>query len=503
MNNIDLLFLVSELARSPIQEHHAILTSRTVWFGRIINYFKPQNEIDVHSTINKVQDFIKKDPSVLKQPAFIRDVIEFTNKLDTYTFSHFEINQNFENEKCLSFIFSFESYILTHISGNQTKNLEVMRSIQSRLVPNNVISYLISTNFSQNITLATACCSYIEKEETTGLVNLKEYLMKKPEKMLHLLNAGCLAKSNFVIKVVWEIIYLNKNFKIFKEDKKLTFALDYLVNKEEYSNQALIVGNVQNPRAVLVNREVLVQRNAYFNRLFRTDFAERSQPTIILKDQDRTIKLQSIDYEGFLYLLRYIYSGSVDVPLELCLSVSRLADIYLEPDLKKICDEKKWNQAILGLKNMNLVGKFQSANYERFFYFVHHSYTGKTDVTSVITLKDLNTERLQGLDYTEILYLLHYIYTGEADVPLELCLTVSRLADAYSEPDLKKICDKKKWNQATLTLKDKGLLGKFQKANYERFFYLVHEIYTGQTNISSTTMLKETNHIEKLQDIDY
>lgn len=93
---------------------------------------------------------------------------------------------------------------------------------------------------------------------------------------------------------------------------------------------------------------------------------------------------------------------------------------------------------------MNLVGKFQDANYEKFFYFVHHSYTGKTDVSSVITLKDLDVEILQGLDYKEILYLLHYIYTGEADVPLELCLTVSRLADAYSEPDLKKACDKKK-----------------------------------------------------------
>lgn len=500
MNNIDLLSLVSELARSPIQEHYAILTSRTMWFGRVINYFKPQNEIDVHSTINKIQDFIEKDLSVLQQPAFIRDAIELTNKLDTYVSSRFECNPNFENEKCLSFIFSFESYILTHISGNQAKNLEVMHSIQSRLVPENVISYLVSANFSQNITLAIACCSYIEKEGMIG--RLKEYLTKKPEKTLDLLNAGCLAKSDFVIKVVWEIICLNKNFKIFKEDKRLTSALDYLINKEEYSNQTLIVGNLQNLQTVLVNREVLAQRNAYFNGLFQTDFAEASQSAIMLKDQDHT-KLQGIDDEGFLYLLRYIYTGDIDVPLELCLSVSRLADIYLEPDLKKTCDKKKWDQAVLGLKNMNLVGKFQSANYEKFFYFVHYSYTGKTDVFSVIMCKDLDIEKLQELDYTEILYLLHYIYTGEADIPLEFCLTVSRLADAYSEPDLKKICDKKKWNQATLTLKDKGLLGKFQEVNYERLFYLIHEIYTGQANISSITMLKEMNHIEKLQGIDY
>lgn len=440
MNNMDLLSLVSELARSPIQEYHAIITSRTMWFGRIINYFKPQNEVDVHSTINKIQDFIEKDPSVLEQPAFIVDAMELTNKLDTYVSSRFESNPNFENEKCLSFIFSFESYILTHISGDQTKSLKVIQSIQSRLVPENVISYLVSANFSQNITLAIACCSYIEKEEMIG--HLKEYLTKKPEKTLHLLNAGCLAKSNFVIKAVWEIICLNKSKK-FKADKKFTSALDYLINKEEYSNQTLIVGDLQDLQTVLVNKEILAQRNAYFNSLFQTDFAEGSQTAIILKDQDRTIKLQGIDYEGFLYLLRYIYTGDVAVPLEFCLMVSRLADIYLEPDLKKTCDKKKWDQAVLGLKNMNLVGKFQSANYEKFFYFVHHSYTGKTDVFSVITFKDLDIEKLQGLDYKEILYLLHYIYTGEANVPLELCLTVSRLADAYSEPDLKKACDQK------------------------------------------------------------
>lgn len=66
MNNIDLLSLVSELAHSPVQEYHAILTSKTMWFGRVINYFKPQNETDIRSTINKIQDFIEKNPSVLE-----------------------------------------------------------------------------------------------------------------------------------------------------------------------------------------------------------------------------------------------------------------------------------------------------------------------------------------------------------------------------------------------------------------------------------------------------
>lgn len=329
---MDLLSLVSELARSPIREYRAIIISRTMWFGKVINYFKPQTEIDIHSTSNKIQDFIEKDPLLLEQPAFIVDAMELTNKLDTYVSFRFESKPNFENEKCLSFIFSFESYILTHISGDQTKSLKVIQSIQSRLVPENVISYLVSTNFSQNITLAIACCSYIEKEEIIG--HLKDYLTKKPEKTLHLLNAGCLAKSNFVIKAVWEIICLNKNFKFFKADKRFTSALDYLINKEEYSNQTLIVGDLQNLQTVLVNKEILAQRNDYFKRLFQADFAEGSQCTIILKDQD-SIKLQSIDYKRFLYLLCYIYTGNVDIPLEDCLTVSRLADIYLEPDLKK------------------------------------------------------------------------------------------------------------------------------------------------------------------------
>ena len=336
MSNKKLLSLVSELARSPIQEYDTIITSRTMWFGKVVNYFKQQSQIDIHATINKIQDFIEKDPFVLEQPAFIVDAIELTNKLDTYVSSCFENNPNFENEKCLSFVFSFESYILTHISGNRTESLKVIQSIESRLVPENVISYLVSTNFNQNITLAIACCSYIEQEKMIG--HLKEYLTKKPEKTLHLLNAGCLAKSNFVIQAAWQIICLNKNFKIFKADKKLTSALDYLINKKEFSNQTLVVGDLENPQEILVNREILVERSRYFNRLFESDFLEASEAIVVLKGMDRTAKLQGIDYEGFLCLLRYIYTGKIHVPLNLCPIVSQLADMYLEPCLQYNCD---------------------------------------------------------------------------------------------------------------------------------------------------------------------
>ena len=162
--------------------------------------------------------------------------------------------------------------------------------------------------------------------------HLKEFLTKKPEKTLHLLNAGCLAKSTFVIEAVWEIICLNKNFKIFKADKKLTSALDHLINKKEFSNQTLVVGDLENPQ------EILVQRSRYFTMLFQPNFLEASETIVVLKGMNRTAKLQGIDYEGFLCLLRYIYTRKIHVPLNLCPIVSQLADMYLEPCLQYNCD---------------------------------------------------------------------------------------------------------------------------------------------------------------------
>lgn len=431
--------LVSELVSSPIQGFNAILIKRTVWFGKIINYFQPQSEVDIHSIIYRIQDLIEKNFSVLKQPTFIKDVLQLTNKLDAHVCTLFENNPNLENKKLLFFIFSLERCILTRISSDQTKNLEVMQSIKRRLIPENVISYLVSANFRQNISLASTCCSYMEDNRIVEIKNLKEYLIEKPEKTISLLNAGCLAKSDLIIKAVWEIICLDNNFDIFKTDKQTTPSLDYLINKQEFSNQTLLVGNLQNPQPILVSREILVQKNEYFKGLFRADFSEGSQSSVILKDQE----LQNVDYEGFLYFLRYIYAGKIDVPLDLCRIISHLADIYLEPDLKKICDKKKWNQAVLALKDKGLIGKFQSTDYEKFFYLVHETYTGKTDVSSVIRLKDLDAEKFQGIDYKEILYLLHYVYTLDEDVPLDLCSNVSYLADIYLEPDLKKAADQK------------------------------------------------------------
>lgn len=325
--------LVSQLALAPIQEFDAII-SRVRWFGKIICCFQPQMEVDVHFTIDKIRKLIEKDPSLLKQSMFIREVLQVVNKLDSHVCALCKNNSNCENNRYFSSIFSLEAYVLTRLSGNQTKDPKMMQLVKSRLAPENVMAYLVGTNFTQNITLATACCSFIE-ESKNGLENLIRYLIKKPEQGIALLNAGCLAKNDFVAQVVWKILDLNKNFEIFKiEDKQVTSALDYLINKKEFSNQTLLVGDLQNPQKILVNREILFQRNDYFQQLFQDNFLQRPPSVITLNN------LQSIDYEGFLYLLCYIYTGRADVPLELCPKVSYLAEIYLEPDLKKICDLK-------------------------------------------------------------------------------------------------------------------------------------------------------------------
>jgi hypothetical protein len=324
--------LVSRLSCAPIQEFDAI-TSRIRWLEKSICCFQPHSKVDVDFTIYKIQRIMEKDPSVLKQSMFVTEVLEVVNKLDSHVYSLCKNDPSYKNNRCSYLIFSLEGYVLTRISGDQTKDPEVMQLIKSRLTPENVMPYLIGTNFSQNITLATACCSFIE-ENKNGLENLIKYLIKKPEQGIALLNAGCLAKNDLVIKTVWDILYLNKNFEIFKiQDKRVTYALDYLIDKKKISNHTLLVGDLQNPKEILVNREILFQRNEYFQRLFQKSFSERAS-TIALKN------LQSTDYDGFLCLLRYIYTGKIDVPLELCPQVSSLAEIYLEPDLKKACDLK-------------------------------------------------------------------------------------------------------------------------------------------------------------------
>ncbi|MGL5625934.1 MAG: hypothetical protein ACRDDW_00245 [Candidatus Rhabdochlamydia sp.] len=169
--------LVSQLSRAPIQEFDAI-TSRIKWFEKIICCLQPQPKVDVDFTTYKIQRIIQKDPSILKQPMFITEVLEVVNKLEAHVYALCENDPSYENKKYFSSIFSLENYVLTHISGDQTKNPEVMQLIKSRLTPKNVMDYLLDANFAQKITLATACCSFIQ-ENKNGLENLIKHLDKK------------------------------------------------------------------------------------------------------------------------------------------------------------------------------------------------------------------------------------------------------------------------------------------------------------------------------------
>ncbi|PWU13127.1 MAG: hypothetical protein C5B45_06695 [Chlamydiae bacterium] len=100
----------------------------------------------------------------------------------------------------------------------------------------------------------------------------------------------------------------------------------------------MVVGDLENPQEILVSRKILVQKSRYFHMLFQPNFLESSKTAVVLTGLDHTAKPQGIDYEGFLYLLRYTYTGKTHVPLDLCPIVSHLADMYLEPYLKYACD---------------------------------------------------------------------------------------------------------------------------------------------------------------------
>lgn len=216
--------------------------------------------------------------------------------------------------------------------------LKIIQYIESAVDADNIDYYLLRCSLQENIFLSRGCAAYLEKNPD----KLEKYLIKSPgvansRKALFLLNLGCLAKNDFIVKAAWENLCLNNHFEVLQAYNQ-SYAIDYLIDKKEFSNQTLVVGDLENPQEILVNREILVQRSRYFNMLFQPNFLEASETVVVLKDINHTTKLQGIDYEGFLYLLRYIYTGKTHVPLELCPIVSQLADMYLEPYLKCACD---------------------------------------------------------------------------------------------------------------------------------------------------------------------
>lgn len=202
----------------------------------------------------------------------------------------------------------------------------------------NIDYYLLRCSLQENIFLSKICAAYLEKNSD----KLKKYLIESPgitssRKALFLLNLGCLAKNDFIVKAAWKNLCLNNHFEVLQAYNQ-SYAIDYLINKKEFSDQTLVVGDLENPQEILVNRKILVQRSRYFNMLFQPNLLESSKTVVVLTELDHTAKPQGIDYEGFLYLLRYIYTGKTHVPLDFCPIVSHLADMYLEPYLKYACD---------------------------------------------------------------------------------------------------------------------------------------------------------------------
>lgn len=320
MNKIQLTSLVHELVAVPLADFQKIIRARSGYFGWIFNYFQSQSEVDVHQIIYKIKNLINAYPSVLRESTFIIDSLQLVNKLDEHTYELLKKEPTFENKHTLS----LEKHLLTFIAGDQTKSAEVVSLITSRLNPINIICYLIRSSFCQNTTLATACCSYLDKHN----IDISKHITTHPKDAFHALNAACLAKNDCVAQKSLRTI-LHQNLQIFKADHQSIQAFDYLIDKEEFCDVTLLVGNLQSPK-----------RSSYFKALLQSISLDRSPSMILLKDMDHTAKEISIDYQGFLYVLRYIYTRRDDVPLEMCPIVGHLADIYLEQDLKKLCDQR-------------------------------------------------------------------------------------------------------------------------------------------------------------------
>lgn len=335
MNEAQLTSLMSELVIAPLACSQKIIRTRTEYLGWIFNYFQAQTKIDVHQIIYKIKNLIKENPSVLHQSAFVKDGLRLINKLDQHAYRLLTKKPDPANKHILSLVFSFEKYLLTYVSNDQAIDVEMISLIKGRLNTINAMCYLLRSSFKQNIILATACCSYLYEHA----FDISAYIKTHPEDAFHVLNASCLAKNDGIIQRSLESIS-HQNLQIFNTDDQSVLALDYLIDREEFCNTTFLVGDLQNPKKVLVSKEILSQRSTYFQTLFQSIFLEGSQSVILFKDMDHTATETSIDYQGFLCVLRYIYARKVDIPLELCSIVSHLADVYLEPSLKKICDQQ-------------------------------------------------------------------------------------------------------------------------------------------------------------------
>ncbi|XP_019882586.2 uncharacterized protein LOC105249500 isoform X2 [Camponotus floridanus] len=88
-------------------------------------------------------------------------------------------------------------------------------------------------------------------------------------------------------------------------------------------------------QSIYVHKFILRIRCEYFKKMFQHDWSEniRSKSASLLMFTVRD-KFSYIVYKAFL---KYLYTGTIDLPSENALELMELADMYCEPNLKKYC----------------------------------------------------------------------------------------------------------------------------------------------------------------------
>mmetsp|Transcript_30954 Transcript_30954/g.30428 ORF Transcript_30954/g.30428 Transcript_30954/m.30428 type:complete len:124 (+) Transcript_30954:628-999(+) len=75
---------------------------------------------------------------------------------------------------------------------------------------------------------------------------------------------------------------------------------------------------------------MLLCRCSYFQAMFTSEMKEKTQ---------EKIKIESISYQVFLHLLRYLYTDDCDINLENAMELFEAADIFGIDRLKMMCEQ--------------------------------------------------------------------------------------------------------------------------------------------------------------------
>lgn len=99
-----------------------------------------------------------------------------------------------------------------------------------------------------------------------------------------------------------------------------------LINNENFSDIVLYVGN----ETIYAHKVILASKSPYFNKMFSGTKKE--------SNIDES-KVNDIEPEVFMELLRYIYTGRVEKLDQLALQIFKAAHFYEMYDLKNICEQ--------------------------------------------------------------------------------------------------------------------------------------------------------------------